>query len=461
MKAPSRHIAIIGGGFSGTTLAVRLLETLRGPATISLIDAGGRFGPGLAYGTPHPFHFMNTRASAISAVFGQPHHFANWLATRPDGAGQAADAFVPRHFYGAYLGELLEQAERRSDIALARVADEAIGVVRGQLGFRVPLASGRRIEADTVIIATGYGVRGGGGHRSRIVWDPWAGDWWGRVSPDDAVILRGTGLTMVDQVLRLASTGHRGPVLAVSRHGLLPRVHTDMHAPQTAPRDLTRPAPALRALVRDVRREAGEAMGNATPWQAVIDRLRPAAQALWMGWSSAERQRFVRHLRPYWNVHRHRMAPGPAVQLKQLCAKGQLTVRAGRIEPLAEEAGTVSAAFRPRGAGTTEVLTAHWLIDCADVDRLASAGALGWSLFSQGYATRTGNTILSNVGSDGRFRQGGDVVEGLFGIGPVAKEALGEITAIPEIRSQCFALADEIALSAPARVDVRARNRSL
>ena len=60
----------------------------------------------------------------------------------------------------------------------------------------------------------------------RYARDPWSPRATQGLSADDDVLLIGTGLTAVDVIAQLESAGHLGVIHAVSRHGLLPRVHT-------------------------------------------------------------------------------------------------------------------------------------------------------------------------------------------------------------------------------------------
>ncbi|MBX4413259.1 hypothetical protein K4G92_23035, partial [Mycobacterium tuberculosis] len=53
-------------------------------------------------------------------------------------------------------------------------------------------------------------------------------------------------------------------------------------------------------------------------WQVVLDAVRQQGQRIWQALSVAERQRFLRHLRHYWDVHRYRVAPQVAEVLEGL-----------------------------------------------------------------------------------------------------------------------------------------------
>jgi len=50
------------------------------------------------------------------------------------------------------------------------------------------------------------------------------------MTEDAPVLILGTGLTMVDYVLSLLLEGHKGPIIAISRRGLLPQAHRQVAA---------------------------------------------------------------------------------------------------------------------------------------------------------------------------------------------------------------------------------------
>ncbi len=75
-------------------------------------------------------------------------------------------------------------------------------------------------------------------------------------------------------------------------------------------------------------------------FRAAVDSLRPHSQRLWQALSQSEQRRFLRHARPWWDVHRHRIAPAIAAQLKELIASGRLEIVAGRTRDMtASDAG--------------------------------------------------------------------------------------------------------------------------
>src|ERR1700733_6598795 len=89
---------------------------------------------------------------------------------------------------------------------------------------------------------------------------------------------------------------------------------------------------SLRALVKRVRELSGDA--RAERWRGVMLQLRSRAPHIWAAWDLEERRRFLRHVRPFWDVHRHRLAPEVHAKLSRALSRGQLSVVRGRLEAL-------------------------------------------------------------------------------------------------------------------------------
>jgi uncharacterized NAD(P)/FAD-binding protein YdhS len=180
----------------------------------------------------------------------------------------------------------------------------------------------------------------------------------------------------------------------------------------------------------------------------VIDRLRPFTQDVWQALSPPDKARFLRHLRPWWDVHRHRMAGPVADRIAAAQASGQLRISAGRIQTLREQAGQVVVTYRRRGDATLDTLTAARLVNCSgpacDYDRIAHP--LVRSLLANGLARPDPLRLGLDVTATCAVRNGqGAISRRLFAVGPISKPMFWEMTAVPDIRRQCEVVAEHIA----------------
>ncbi|WP_305123407.1 FAD/NAD(P)-binding protein [Roseomonas sp. GC11] len=433
-------VAILGGGFAGVALALQL----RGRATVHLYEPAAP-GPGLAYATPHPSHLLNVPATGMSLYPDRPGHFAEWLAARGGAGPESGPVFAPRAVYGAYLREEWAAAVA-ADAGLRHVPRRVVALhPRPGGGHVLTDASGARAEADEVVLAVG-GFAGGGGQPPHLWGDPWDPAARAGLPPEEPVLLVGLGLTMVDVLLALREGGHRGPVLAVSRHGWLPLAHVPGAFP--APWPVAVPeGEGVLPLWRRLRREAARAVAAGQPWQAVLDGVRPQVQRLWQGWDAAQRGRFLRHARSAWNLHRHRLAPGVAACLAAELAGGGLRTLAARLEDWSPRGAGVEAVLRRRHGGEARVMVSR-IILCTGPEGGQSwreAEPL-WSLLAEGRLVLDAQRL--GVRTDAACRAldaAGRVVPGLSVLGPLTRGRLWEVTAVPEIRGQAAALADRLA----------------
>ncbi|WP_174291145.1 FAD/NAD(P)-binding protein [Sphingomonas bacterium] len=433
-----RHVAIVGAGFAGTLQAINLLRH-DGPRAV-LIERTARPGRGVAYGAAHPSHLLNVRAGNMSAFPDDPGHFVRWLEAR--GVAEPAGSFVRRTVYGEYLEQLLTAARRDGADRLEVVSGDVVDVIVTDT-VELRLADGGSITADAAVIAVGNlpphdppGLDAGALSSARYKADPWGSTTAEGLSDDDVVMVVGTGLTMVDVALMLDARGFRGRIVALSRRGLLPR----QHEPPVAWSKLDeRPPTVASALVRDLRTRAA-----AIGWRNAVDELRPFSQAMWANASDAERGRFLRHLRPWWDVHRHRLAPDVATRLAAMRDSGRLEVVAGKTLAFVERDDGIAVTWRPRGESAPRTTL---------VQRIVNGTG------PQGNLSRTDEPLLRALVGRGCIRPDaahlgidvdpraatvaadGTASERLFAIGPITRGAFWEIVAVPDIRGQCWDLA--------------------
>ena len=436
-------IVIIGGGFSGVMTAVNLLQLAKHPIRVALIDRKPRIGRGLAYSTTCDAHLLNVPTKDMSAFPDRPDHFLQFAQSLDQSV--TPDSFVPRRIYGDYLHQILRDAMNdRNVVAKLSIIDDQVldlSVDNAGTSARLTLAQSGGITAKIVVLALGNPssklpvdrdkIRVS---RDKILQDPFAENL--PMAQNAPVLIIGTGLTMVDLILRLENEGHTGDIYCISRHGLLPQSH--MHQSHFAkPPHITLP-PNVRQAVRIVR-ECSFVYG----WRGVVGQLRQHSQAWWKDLSVNERARFIRHVQRFWDSVRHRMAPEVAARLAQ---RKNLVVYAGRIMSIESEDELISVELCLR-TGLQKLLSVSHIFNCTgpDLDYARSTDPLVERSISQGIlnphplgfglqATEDG-ALVDSSGNESRI---------LFSLGPPLRGVLGETTAVPEIRLQSLKLARRI-----------------
>lgn len=452
-------IAIIGAGFSGSLVGVHLLREARVPVRVVLIERTGVFGPGLAYGYGSESLLLNVVAGRMSALPDEPDHFLRW-AKRQD-PNVRGEMFLPRRMYGRYIADLLESACREAEpgCVLERVTDEVTDIVPVRGGAKVVCRNGGDLRVDAVVLAPGNAPP------ARPSWcdetieasglyigDPWRGEGLSKVRPDDSIVIVGTGLTMMDAALSLEEAGHRGTIDAVSRRGLLPQPHRHGN-PDLAklPDPLFRGTFSnLRDLLRFVRTEAQKAQSRGGDWRDAINAMRSITPSLWKGLNERERRRFLEHLMPFWNSHRHRAPQSVAEGIQRLRDEGRLRIHSARVTGVRVVGGRLEVDLLPRGgdaATSGKRLIADRIINCtgpatnvrqsgiALLDRLLEAGVVRPGPLGMGL----------DCDDEGRvIRADGTVDEHVLLIGPARIGQLWETTAAPELRVQAVQIAKRV-----------------
>jgi uncharacterized NAD(P)/FAD-binding protein YdhS len=458
-KAKRPVVAIISGGVSGATTAFHLARTDQKPAPeIVVFEPRDGLGRGLAYDTAEPAHRINVPAARMSLLTDDPDHFLRWIEDHSATAGDAdalrpdGNLFPRRNVFGDYVNAMLQPVIADGAVRHRRAA--VAHLLRDGQRWRLVDEDGGETRADIVVIATSHPppVAPGGlqtllKDHPRFVPDPTKAGALDAIRSSDRVLVIGNGLTSADVIASLALKGHTGAITAISRRGLRSRGHAPF--PQDPTGDfLTDPAFTAQTLVRNIRNAIREATATGLTWHGVIDQVRAQGQSIWQILPIAERRRTVRHLRPYWDVHRFRVAPQVEAALDEAISQGRLEILAGSIAGTCVENETVRCALRLRRHRDTVERTYDAVVVTTGpghggilasqpfLAELAQSGYLELDPTGLGLAcTRNCEAVGPAVG----------VTPSLLIAGPLARGTFGELMGLPQVTDHAAFVASVVA----------------
>jgi uncharacterized NAD(P)/FAD-binding protein YdhS len=443
----TRTIVIIGGGCSGTLAALNLLKPVSGAQhDVVLIEPRSEVGRGLAYTVPSDRCKLNVPANGMGAYPDDPEGFLTW--TRSEDPSVEPDQFVSRRLYGSYLQSLLRRAQESASPGRFRIIRDAAVDVRfdeDSQRFQIELARQPVVQADACVLALGNLRRStlNGIEVSSVFSDPYDEESYEAIAQKQRMIIVGTGLTAVDCVLEAEGRGYKGEYVMLSRHARLPLPHEPVSSLQTAQVDAffgslnALVSVPLSSLVRKIREEA-ERLGSSQP---VIAEMRPHLQQLWAAMPLASKRRFLRHIRPFWEVHRHRIPEAHAVVLDALRKSGRLIVTAGRLQSAHRDGGKIELEYllgreTVRKSFDIAMCCAGPESDIRKVELPLIGNLLRRGIIRPGPLGLGIDPIESSLP--------GDVQQRFRILGPLQREHLWEITAVREIRSEAVRLAKEV-----------------
>jgi uncharacterized NAD(P)/FAD-binding protein YdhS len=452
-------VAIVGAGFSGMAVAAQLLRRLQAPARVLLINRHSRFGRGLAYGTHSGTHLLNVPAGRMGMDPQDEGGFARYLTAL--GLPYAPSDFVPRNLYGAYLEHSLQLAQHQAApgvrLELMEAAVERLAPGRAG-GWLLALGHGVELQADQVVLALGnftpqppVALRELAWGAPPLVADPWTPQATIGLDPAASVLLIGSGLTAYDVALQLMERGHTGPILMMSRRGLLPQSHRQQETPPAhnwADDAFLAGEARPRIMLAAIRRRVREARAAGADWRDVVGSLRTHTARLWQQLDARGRAQFLRHLVPFWDTHRHRAAPTIDQQIREGIARGQLQPLAGRLEQVEVRAdGLLQASWRPRGSNVSQTLHVARVINCTGPSsNLRHVGdRLIRQLLDDGHLRPDAFGLGLRVDPKYGTGEAGAAGPVLHYVGPLLKAQHWEATAVPELRQHALKLAGLLA----------------
>ncbi|WP_375122314.1 FAD/NAD(P)-binding protein [Pseudomonas sp. LW8] len=458
MEQPA-DILIIGGGLSGTMLAVQLLR-LPGQRKILIIEPRAELGRGEAYSAVELGHTLNGNAARMSVDPDNPDDLTQWLTAHIAGGGwpesaeqdvPVSELFPPRGLFGVYVQQRLAEARAVGALqgsTVEHICAEAVDLQSDSGSMQLTLSDGRILRGSQAVLATGMfpaartpQTQSSGLNAAAL--DPWDVAAMRELDPQSTVVIIGSGLTMVDAVVSLEQAGHRGPIEVFSRHGLLPHVRRQPPAWVdflAADHSIRTP----RQLVRELRRHCRDAIAQGIDWQAPLDTVRAHIARLWSQATDVQRRQFVRHVRPWWESHHHRSPPLSAELIERLHREGRLRIHAASfkgIEPGAGDAVTIR--IRPRGEAETSTVSGAALINSSGIEYewRRVARPLPQQLLARGLV-RPGPLALGISAKDGAVVGAeGRVSSQLFAMGPPLRGMWWESTAVTDVAAQAKALA--------------------
>ena len=348
---------------------------------------------------------------------------------------------MPRAAYGRYLASLIESpltATGGPRMRWLRKTAVALGQLDGSVVLR--FSDGEAAAFDIAILCCGHEPSE---ESAAPFVTPWEEPALWNDAPDSTILILGTGQTMVDAAVSLKELGHRGPIVAVSRRGLLPQAHRRVGPTPIAENEL----PSSRKLapfLNWLRARAREESHRGGDWRSVIDGLRPHTQAIWRTMPSEARRRFLEHARPWWDVHRHRMAPQVEAKIDALRSSGQLRILAGRVLHVNPIGDGASVSVRPRGADKAFQLEVSRIVSCRGLtsDPRQSSNPLVAQLLGAGHARVDPLGLGLDVDGDcSLIDASGRASDRVFVVGPMSQAAFWEVIAVPDIRLQAALLA--------------------
>jgi uncharacterized NAD(P)/FAD-binding protein YdhS len=397
----ARSVTIVGGGYSGASMAIQLARRSASPLAITVVEPRPHVGYGLAYSSDDLDHRLNGAAGTHLVDPMDPEEFTRWCAHEaierndPEAVAPCGTLFVRRRDFGRFVARAFQDVCRdpTGRARLRHVQDQAVDVIATPQSVVVTTRGGARLSSDLLVVATGNSpsrfpaaVATELATHPGIIGEPADLERIRAIDKAARVLLVGTGLTALDVMTTLVRGGHEGAITSVSPRGLRPRPHrgtSDTPAGAAGSSMLQHidgpvapfirgvPSPITgRMLVKALRQRIGEASGQGESWYGPFDEFRDPLWQVWSQLDVREKKRLLRHVRRWYDVHRFRAPPQNEAIVREAEQRKRITFRAARVRSIAP--GSTHATLRVdlldsiERATRTETFDA--IVNCAGLD---------------------------------------------------------------------------------------------
>ncbi|STR52462.1 FAD-dependent oxidoreductase [Klebsiella oxytoca] len=358
--------------------------------------------------------------------------------------------------FGRYVAQRFAEEARASAGRLTHLREQALSIHHGE----VVTDSGRRLSADLLVLAISHPppslptLTMPFATHPALIANPWRAGVLEAIAPEASVAIVGTGLTMADTVATLTRLGHRGPITAFSRRGLLSRSNLSGSG-DPWPGEYDRGS--LRQRLRQIREDIARAEQQGLAWQVVMDAVRNQGQRIWQGLTVADRQRFLRHLRSYWDVHRYRIAPQVAGVIEQRQRDGSLRVLAARLTALEGDAQRLTLTLALRYGEAQRVSADHVILTTGPAHgALTDSQPLLRQLSQDGLIRADAFGLGLDVDLRSRaIGREGQANPKLLVSGPAARARFGELMGLPQVADHAADVAAEALQTLGVKQSVR------
>lgn len=420
-------VVIIGGGATGVVVALNLLQSGRSDIFIQIVESEGSVGAGRAYRKQPKLNILNVPAQRMSAFKSNPQDFLNWLSLRGiDESSFSTWPFVSRELYGNYLQDRLSIYELNR---WEHIQDKAIKVRYLNDDCEVYLGSGKVLRADYLVIATGYK------NELKATFlnpdpseTPWSVPEFEKMNIDElsgSLLVIGTGLSAVD-IWRQARSNKKIQLTLISRRGLLPMASVSPTAIPVHIDQIERLSPSQLLL------QIRELNLRGCNWVSIVDYLRPKIPGIWKSWEPRQKKQFINHIKPFWEVVRHRIPEMVSNELQEDLRSNSLKVFSGRPLEVKRVSSRWQISYVDRRTGKNIKDDFDWIV-------IATGSQVDQQLLNEGDLP---GVSRCKFGFGYTFKENSS--PNVWLAGPASKSNLWEITAIPEISEQAANIAKEL-----------------